>query len=111
MGPYNQPRAPVALLRYAGMGGVSDSVADTIRARKAGQNSVMSVGRQTGTDLYRAHGSDAQYHWGHNAVRANVGNLNLDFANFGIHSDNAAQYRTRAHQHLHWLRGANPWAW
>lgn len=107
-GPYNQP-VQVALLRYARMGGVSDSVAQAIRAQKAGQNSVMSVqDDQAGTDLYRAHVPDAQYHWGHNAVRANVGNLNLDFPGFGIHSDNAAQYRAIAHQHLHWLHGANP---
>lgn len=107
-GPYTQT-VQVALLRFAGAGGVTPTVAAAIRSQKAGQNGVMSINDlAAGTDLYRAYLPDAQYHWGHNRTRADVGNLNLDFVTFGISPANAAAYAEVAGQHLHWLHGANP---
>jgi len=107
-GPYQQP-LQVALLRFAGMAGVTPSVASAIRNQKAAQNGVMSLGAyDAATDLYRAYLPDPQYHWGHNRVRSSVGNLNLDFPAFGVNGGDAARYREVAEQHLHWLHGANP---
>lgn len=107
-GPYNQT-VQVALLRYADLSGASASAVSAIRVQKEAQKSVMSItDYNANTDLYRAYVPDAQYHWGHNEVRANTGNLNLDFASFTIDGTNAALYREVAHQHLHWLHGANP---
>jgi len=107
-GPYTQP-LQVALLRFAAMPGVTTGVASAIRAQKSGQNGVMSINDLTaGTDLYRAFLPDAQYHWGHNQTRADVGNLNLDFVRFGVSPSSAPLYQEVAQQHLHWLHGANP---
>lgn len=107
-GPYTQP-LQAALLRYAGMSGVTSSVASAIRTQKSGQNGVMSLADyRSGTDLYRAYLPDAQYHWGHNMVRANVGNINHDFANFNLNTADANTYKELAAQHLHWLHGNNP---
>ncbi len=107
-GPYNQP-LQTALLRYASMGGVSPTVAATIRTQKAAQNGIMSLtDYRNGTDLYRAYLPDAQYHWGHNMARSNAGNINQDFASFAINAADASTYKELAEQHLHWLHGNNP---
>jgi hypothetical protein len=107
-GPYRYPQQ-IALLRYAGLPGVSAVVAAAIRAQKAEQDGVMSiVDQQAGTDLYRAFLPDAQFHWGHNQVRATTGNLNLDFITFAIDPARASLYREVAEAHLHWLHGTNP---
>lgn len=107
-GPYWAP-LQVALLRYAGMSGVSSSVASTIRNQKAAQNGTVSItDYSAGTDLYRAHLADAEFNWGHNKTRAIAGAINLDFVHFGLNTAQATQYREVAQQHLHWLHGANP---
>jgi len=107
-GPYTQP-LEAALLRFAGMPGVTPAIASALRNQKAAQTSVMSISDLTaGTDLYRAFLPDAQFHWGHNQVRADVGNINLDFVSFGISPSSAPLFEEVAQQHLHWLHGANP---
>jgi endoglucanase len=107
-GPYWHPMQ-VALLRFASLPGVTPSVAAEIRAQKGAQSGVMSVqDLAAGTDLYRAYVPDAQFHWGHNQVRSDVGNLNLDFVRFGIVTSGTAAYEEVAQQHLHWLHGCNP---
>jgi len=107
-GPYWAPMQ-VALLRYAGLPGVSAAVATSIRHQKAAQTGVMSLtDLANGTDLYRAHMPDAEHGWGSNMTRANVGLINLDFAAFGLNSAQAAAHRQVAAQQLHWLHGANP---
>jgi endoglucanase len=107
-GPYWLPQQQ-ALLRYAGLPGVSAMVASNIRSQKASMNSVDSLNDDSaGTDLYRAYLADAEFNWGHNKTRSNAGNLNLDFVSYAINSAQASQYRAVAEQHLHWLHGANP---
>jgi len=107
-GPYWLPQQQ-ALLRYAGLSGVSATVASNIRNQKAQMNGVDSINDDSaGTDLYRAYLADAEFNWGHNKTRANAGNLNLDFVSYGVNSAQATQYRAVAEQHLHWLHGANP---
>ena len=107
-GPY-ATAMHVALLRYAGLPGVSATVSANIRNQKAAQTGVMSVNDlANGTDLYRAHMPDAEHGWGSNMTRANVGLINLDFPAFGLNAPQAAAHRTVAEQQLHWLHGANP---
>lgn len=107
-GPYWGP-LQVALLRYAGMSGVSATVSTAIRNQKAAQNGTVSItDYSAGTDLYRAHLADAEFNWGHNKTRSIAGAINLDFAQFGINPANATLYQEVAQQHLHWLHGANP---
>lgn len=106
--PYSSTNQ-VALLRYAGLPGVSATVAADLRSKKSTQDSTLSLNDfNAGTDLYRAHISDNEYLWGHNMVRSNAANNNLDFIAFNINPTQAAQYRNVAEQHLHWLHGANP---
>jgi endoglucanase len=107
-GPYTQSMQ-VALLRFAGMPGVTAAIATYIRNQKIGQNGTMSINDyNVPTDLYRAFMPDAEYNWGSNSIHASVGNLNLDFRNFNLNTANATLYREVADQHLHWLHGANP---
>ncbi len=107
-GPYTVP-LQAALLRYADLGGVTAAVASAIRTQKAGQNGIMSIADyRDGTDLYRAHMPNDQYHWGSNMMHAEVGLMNLDFPAFRLNPADAALYQELAEQHLHWLHGANP---
>ena len=106
--PYSSTNQ-VALLRYAGLPGVSATVAADLLGKKSTQDSTLSLNdANAGTDLYRAHISDNEYNWGHNMTRANAANNNLDFIAFNVNTAQAAQYRHLAEQHLHWLHGANP---
>jgi endoglucanase len=61
-------------------------------------------------DLYRAYLHDAQYHWGSNNPRAGYGNTNIDMITYNIVSGDAADYRTRALETLHYFHGVNPFA-
>lgn len=107
-GPYWAP-VQTALLRYAGMPGVSATVASNIRNQKAGMNYMASINDYNSqTDLYRAHKPNDQYHWGSNQVHSNCSNLNLDFAAFDINPANKALYKEVAEQYIHWLHGVNP---
>ncbi|MDZ7857395.1 glycoside hydrolase family 9 protein [Sphaerotilus sp.] len=106
--PYSSTNQ-VALLRYAGLAGVSATVATDIRSKKSSQDITLSLDDfNAGTDLYRAHISDNEFNWGHNLIRANAASNNLDFVTVNLNTAKAAQYRNVAEQHLHWLHGANP---
>jgi hypothetical protein len=62
-------------------------------------------------DLYRAFMHDEQYHWGSNNPRAAYGNTNVDVTTYGIDADkNAADYRNRGVEILHYFHGVNPFA-
>ena len=51
---------------------------------------------------------DAQYHWGSNMVKAQIGNLNLMLAKYGIESQNQTSFLLKAKEHLHYFHGVNP---
>jgi hypothetical protein len=107
-GPYFMPQH-LALLRLTTLPGVSSTVVNNIRNQKANmdyQNSLSAY--NAGTDLYRAHMNDDAYHWGHNQVRANAGNMNLDFIAFNVNSTRSTQYKEVAAQYIHWMHGVNP---
>ena len=106
-GPY-QATVQYALLRYAGLPGVSPNVAQTIRNQKSGMNYAFSIDSYNArTDLYRAQMDNSAHHWGSNLVRSNCGTLNMDYVTFGINTGQAGQYREVAEQYLHWLHGTN----
>lgn len=107
-GPY-QAQVQYALLRYAGLPGVSTSVANTLRGQKSNMNYAFSIDSYNDqTDLYRAQMDDWAHHWGSNQTRSNCGNLNMDFVEFNINPGQAGQYREIAEQYLHWMHGTNP---
>ena len=107
-GPYRLG-IPHALLKYTTLPDVSPEVSQAIVNQKAGQTGTFSVDNyRAKTDLYRGFMEDWAHHWGSNFIRANSGNINLDFETFGINSDEAALYRETAEQYLHWLNGVNP---
>lgn len=107
-GPY-QAAVQYALLRYAGLPNVNPGVAAAIRNQKSGMDYAFSVDSyHAQTDLYRAQMDDWAHHWGSNLVRSNCGTLNMDYVVFGIHPEQASQYREVAEQYVHWLHGTNP---
>lgn len=107
-GPYWIPQQ-FALLRLTNIPGVSATVASNIRNQKASMNYLFSINDyNAGTDLYRSHLADGQYHWGHNLVHSNAGSQNLDFVTFNLNSTNHALYKEVAEQYLHWMHGVNP---
>lgn len=60
-------------------------------------------------DPYRAAMPDEQYHWGSNAVKANIGNANLDIHQYGLNFNQSTQATAeRALGNLHYLHGVNP---
>ena len=107
-GPYEH-KDHLALLRLTLLPGVSSTVINNIRNAKASMNSVFSVNDyNAATDLYRAYLADEQFDYGHNLVRSNTGNLNLDFVTFGLNPTYQTTYKEIAQQHLNYLHGANP---
>ena len=106
--PYATSNA-FAMLRYTILPNVSSDVAQTITNRKAKSEPEHSLeDYRAEKDLYRAHMEDRAYHWGSNQIRANSGNVLMDFHTFGINDSDKAQYREAAEQYVHWLHGVNP---
>jgi hypothetical protein len=107
-GPYGMPQQ-LALLRLTTLPGVSSEVATNIRSMKGNMDYQNSINSYTAaTDLYRSQMDDASFNWGHNQVRADAGNTNLDYIAFNINTDRAKLYREVAEQYLHWMHGVNP---
>lgn len=107
-GPYNTPSAE-ALLFLADLPDVSSNVANNIRSSKAGMNYQYSIDdHQAGTGLYLGFLEDWAHHWGSNQIRANAGNGNLSFIEYGINPAQADLYEDAALGYLHWLHGVNP---
>lgn len=98
-----------ALLRYAGLPGVTATVSNNIRSMKSGQDGVVSINHyNSSTDLYRAYLPDDQYHWGNSQVKADAGVHNWDYVSFNINTPNQSLYKEVAEQYLHWFHGVNP---
>jgi endoglucanase len=68
-----------ALLFYATLPNADAAIKDAILKRKLEQAKIVDVyGMRPELDLYRAYMREDSFHWGHNMVRANVGNTNFD---------------------------------
>jgi len=72
------------------------------------QNSPDLYGDDTNIDPYRAFMPDAQYHWGSNAIKANVGNANYDVSLYKLDLESAESFETRSLDVLHYFHGVNP---
>ncbi len=108
-GPYNTEKGD-ALLYYTTLPSGDKTVQNDILSRKT--NNARSMGDFYGfsanLDLYRAHMPDAQYHWGSNCTKCNVGNINYDMITYNLDAANHRSYRTKAAAVLHYMHGVNP---
>jgi hypothetical protein len=103
------PEQGEALLFFSKLTNAEPKVKAAILARKLDQaRSVDIYATKPERDLYRAFMRDDSFHWGHNMVRANVGNTNLELASFGLLSaEEAAPFTERAEDLLHSFHGVN----
>ncbi|RYZ04698.1 MAG: glycoside hydrolase family 9 [Myxococcales bacterium] len=107
------PEQGEALLQYAALPNADAAIKATILERKGSQAHGLDMyGMKPDLDLYRAFMRDWTYHWGHNMVRANVGNTNyevVDLVKRGLlKQEDTATYRDRAEGILQWFHGVNP---
>jgi hypothetical protein len=113
-GPYGVA-ASEALLEYSKATGADATIAANIRsylnftATNAGYPwTGWKLASGVYPDLYRAHMPDAQYQWGSNQVRSQLGSVNMAIVREGVDAARNADYRRLALAHLHWLHGTNP---
>jgi uncharacterized protein YjdB len=59
-------------------------------------------------DLYRAYMPNAQYHWGSNQPKGNIGNTLSHFLNFYILPEKRREIESHAMGFLHYFHGVNP---
>lgn len=108
-GPYNMEKGD-ALLYYTTLPKSDSKVRNDILSRKTNNAKSMGdfYGFNASLDLYRAHMPDAQYHWGSNCVKSNVGNINYDMIFYNLDPGNRRSYLTKAADVLHYMHGVNP---
>jgi endoglucanase len=108
-GPYRMARGD-ALLYYTRLSKANAAVKQDILNNKLNNaNSLTDFYKQSDTrDLYRADMPDAQYHWGSNSVKANVGLINYDMITYNLDSGNKVSYLDKALSCVHYMHGVNP---
>src|SRR5262249_28513338 len=105
------PEQGEALLFYAALPAADAKLAAGIRGDQEDDVRVANgVYGPALDDLYRSSLPVEQYHWGSNEVRANYGNTNMEAVLHGARSTEAAGYRARALDTLHYFHGVNPFA-
>lgn len=106
------PEQGDALLFYTTLPKANADIKKQILERKQSQAKSVDIYPQLGKpelDLYRGYMRDDSFHWGHNMVRANVGNTNLDLVQLGLVKGDAAKpYLERAEDLVHYFQGVNP---
>lgn len=106
-----EPEQGEALLYYAALPNADPSLKATILARKLEQARSLDIyGYKPALDLYGAFMRDGTYHWGHNQVRANVGNTNYELTQLAssLKPSELESFQQRAEGVLHWFHGVNP---
>jgi endoglucanase len=105
-----EPLQGDALLAYAALPSADPAIKNAIVSRKLQLGrSVDIYGYKPELDLYQAFMRGDSYHWGHNMVRANVGNTNYDLALFSqLSAAERKPFSDRAEGILHWFHGVNP---
>jgi endoglucanase len=105
-----EPQQGDALIAYASLAKADPAIKSAIVQRKLSlARSVDLYGMKPELDLYLAYMRGDSFHWGHNMVRANVGNTNFDLLLLGqLKPPEEATYRDRAEGLLHWFHGVNP---
>lgn len=106
------PEQGESLLYYATLPNADAAIKAAILERKVSQaRSSDMYGMKPELDLYRAYMRDYTYHWGHNMVRANVGNTNyelVELAKRGLFKDDTATFAERSEGLLQYFHGVNP---
>ncbi|MBK8427205.1 MAG: glycoside hydrolase family 9 protein [Lewinellaceae bacterium] len=106
-GPY-QSAVERALLRYSGMPNANTSHCAGIRNQKGSMNYAFPLNPTMRKRICTAHKWTIGRTIGAATAVRNCGTLNMDFVEFNINPDQAAQYRETAEQYVHWLHGTNP---
>jgi len=103
------PEQGRALLFYTKLPNADPQVKAAILTRKLDQaRSVDLYKTKPEADLYRAFMREDSFHWGHNMVRANVGNTNYELVLFGqLKPEESAPFAERAEDLLHAFHGVN----
>lgn len=107
-----EPAQGKALLFYTKLPNADAQVKTAILTRKLEQARSVDIYPTTPPkpelDLYRAYMRDDSFHWGHNMVRANVGNTNYELVSFGrLSPEESAPFAARAEDLLHSFHGVN----
>lgn len=103
-----EPEQGEALLYYAALANADAKLKATILDRKRSKARTADIySLNPDRDLYRAYMPDGTYHWGHNMVRANVGNTNYEMVSL-LGGAEGAPFAERAENLLHWFHGVNP---
>src|SRR5262249_44876952 len=106
------PEQGQALLFYTGLPGADSGVAKDILAHHA--DDVRAVNQVYGVsatdDLYRAFLHEPQYPGGSNEARSDHGNPNMAAARYPPAGADAASFRARALDTVHYFHGVNPFA-
>jgi len=103
------PEQGQALLFYASLPNAEAATKAAILNRQLSLSKGAEIyGVSPALDLYRAYMPDGTYHWGHNMIRANVGNANYALTKLAATPAEAAQFTDRAEDLLHWFHGVNP---
>jgi hypothetical protein len=106
------PEQGDALLFYAGLSNADPAIKAAILERKLSQSRSLEIyGMKPELDLYRSYMRDGSYHWGHNMVRANMGNTNYELVTLAklglIKLDQTASFSERAEGLLQSFHGVN----
>ena len=106
------PHQGDALLQYThlkdGDAELKNKISSTFTQKVLNNSQAYGDTKDDETDPYRAYMPDAQYHWGSNQIKANIGNTNFDAVLYGVDPEHRRSYETRALDHLHYLHGVNP---
>jgi hypothetical protein len=103
------PEQGDALLFYTTLPNADPAIKQNIVQRKLDQAKSADIySAAPELDLYRAYMRDDSFHWGHNQVRANVGNTVLDLVQLGlVKGAQAGAARDRAEGLLQSFHGVN----
>ncbi|HYP87617.1 MAG TPA: glycoside hydrolase family 9 protein [Polyangiaceae bacterium] len=105
-----EPEQGDALLFYTTLPSADPTIKSAILERKTSQAASVEIyGMRPELDLYRAYMREDSFHWGHNMIRADVGNTNYDLVQLGVlHGAQATSAIDRAEGLLHSFHGVNP---
>jgi hypothetical protein len=106
---WNMYKRPLndALLHYSTLSGVNTADRNAIRNSFQSELGEHLYFGMTNEDLYRSYMPNSQYHWGSNQIKAVIGVMNLMANNHNIDPANAADYRNKAEEHVHYFHGLN----
>jgi endoglucanase len=104
-----EPEQGEAVLFYAALPNADAAVKAAIVERKVQQARSLDIyGWKPDLDLYGAYMRDDSFHWGHNMVRANIGNTNYELVQQKLFKPaEAATFSDRAEGLLHSFHGVN----